>query len=151
MTILDPYGNVIPEPKLRNSVGKPLPYKGERNGKKICAWCGKKQVKKPRIKYCSAKCAGAFYWLSFWPGLRKVIKNRDKVCQICDMHFPTPKQLRENKQEYVDKGFNVERSLWEVDHIVPKCKGGNHWDPGNLRLLCQLCHKKETAKIERKK
>lgn len=45
-----------------------------------------------------------------------------------------------------ESGYDLRRSLWEADHIVPVVLGGGP-EPENLRTLCQVCHKAETAKL----
>ena len=43
-----------------------------------------------------------------------------------------------------DLGFVPQRSLWELDHIVPLVDGGSH-DLDNLQTLCTPCHKAKTV------
>lgn len=38
------------------------------------------------------------------------------------------------------------RSTWHADHVVPLCRGGDS-SLSNLRTLCWLCHKAETARV----
>ena len=61
--------------------------------------------------------------LSFDPvgeSLRYEILTRDRVCQLC--------------------GATKEQERLEVDHIVPRSKGGTN-DPGNLQVLCAPCNR----------
>ena len=61
--------------------------------------------------------------LSFDPvgeSLRYEILTRDRVCQLC--------------------GATREQERLEVDHIVPRSKGGTN-DPGNLQVLCAPCNR----------
>ena len=61
--------------------------------------------------------------LSFDPvgeSLRYEILTRDRVCQLC--------------------GTTKEQERLEVDHIVPRSKGGTN-DPGNLQVLCAPCNR----------
>lgn len=44
------------------------------------------------------------------------------------------------------KGWKEPRDLWEADHIIPVSEGGDH-EPGNLRTLCQPCHKQRTKAL----
>ncbi|MFQ5786576.1 MAG: HNH endonuclease [Thermodesulfobacteriota bacterium] len=45
---------------------------------------------------------------------------------------------------FVDIGF--QHRSFEVDHIIAIANGGNQWDKSNLQVLCNICHKKKTAK-----
>ena len=61
--------------------------------------------------------------LSFDPvgeSLRYEILARDRICQLC--------------------GATKERERLEVDHIVPRSKGGTN-DPDNLQVLCAPCNR----------
>ena len=62
-----------------------------------------------------------------WKKLRRAILERDGyVCQPC-----------------LDKMRITPAS--EVDHIIPKAKGGTD-DPDNLQAICEICHREKTAK-----
>lgn len=64
---------------------------------------------------------------SAWVKLRKIIIERDKgLCQEC---------LR----------VGIYTQGTDVDHIIPKAKGGTD-DIDNLQLLCRQCHINKTAK-----
>ena len=52
--------------------------------------------------------------------LRYQILKRDRVCQLC--------------------GATREQARLEVDHIVPRSKGGTN-DPDNLQVLCARCNR----------
>lgn len=41
--------------------------------------------------------------------------------------------------------------LYDIDHIVPVCEGGGCCGLDNLRTLCLFCHKKETAKLAKRR
>lgn len=63
---------------------------------------------------------------SAWDKLRKKILERDKyLCQPC-----------------LAKGRVTAANA--VDHETPKAKGGTD-DPGNLRAICNDCHRAKTA------
>ena len=52
--------------------------------------------------------------------LRFEILRRDRICQLC--------------------GATNRHALLEVDHIVPRSKGGTN-DPSNLQVLCARCNR----------
>lgn len=67
-----------------------------------------------------------------WDKLRKLILARDKhLCQPC---------LRKGRIH----------SANQVDHIVPKAKGGTD-DPDNLQAICKPCHVEKTLADEGKR
>lgn len=39
------------------------------------------------------------------------------------------------------------RRLWDIDHIIPRAKGGPLYAIENLRTLCLECHWKETQRV----
>lgn len=41
--------------------------------------------------------------------------------------------------------------LWEADHIQPVVEGGGETGLENLRTLCRSCHRRETAKLARRR
>lgn len=43
------------------------------------------------------------------------------------------------------QGFDVRRSLWDADHVVPLTDGGQFSRPW-VWTLCQPCHKRKTAR-----
>lgn len=59
---------------------------------------------------------------SRWRTIRKMILARDPFCAVCSR--------------------NPSR---DVDHIVPKYKGGTD-DPSNLQGLCSWCHDRKAAR-----
>lgn len=61
---------------------------------------------------------------------QNLIGKQQGLCLICGQHLD----------------FDLEKL--EVDHIIPKAKGGSE-DPKNLRLIHRECHKQKTN-IERK-
>ena len=57
-----------------------------------------------------------------WRRLRKMVLNRQPICQACGR-----------------------RPATEVDHIIPKARGGDD-SFENLAGLCRPCHSRKTAK-----
>ena len=87
-----------------------------------------------------------------------------KCCAIHESLVPCPKSLRPAKswtfRRRYDSGITDQfkrlnpdpecakcglagDSLFEVDHIFPRFKGGKH-HLGNLQWLCKACHRKKT-------
>lgn len=64
---------------------------------------------------------------SQWEKLRKAVLRRDsRLCQVC---------LQQGRVTPAN----------EVDHIIPKAKGGQD-DPPNLQSICRPCHQAKTAR-----
>lgn len=69
---------------------------------------------------------------SAWDRKRKVVMARDfGLCQVCKRSGRT-------------------RLATEVDHILPKAKGGTD-DEDNLQAICHPCHVDKTAEDEGKR
>jgi 5-methylcytosine-specific restriction protein A len=51
-----------------------------------------------------------------------------------------PQKLCANCHESMSSRYDL-----QLDHIVPKCRGGSD-DQSNLQLLCKECHRKKTTK-----
>lgn len=49
-----------------------------------------------------------------------------------------------------DENYFIRR-WWEADHITPVIEGGGLCGLDNYRTLCVPCHKKETAKLARRR
>lgn len=45
------------------------------------------------------------------------------------------------------KESQLQKSLWEADHILPVSQGGGCCGLENLRTLCIRCHRIETSKL----
>jgi hypothetical protein len=43
------------------------------------------------------------------------------------------------------------KTLWDADHRVPVSEGGGECDLDNLRTLCLICHRRETAVLRRRR
>ena len=48
---------------------------------------------------------------------------------------------------YGMRAITSRRSLWDADHVIPVAEGGGQCDLDNLRTLCLLCHRDETARL----
>lgn len=70
---------------------------------------------------------------SAWDRLRRRILERDRyLCQVC--FTAAPQRITPAR---------------EVDHILPKAKGGTD-DPANLRGICVPCHRDKSARDQGK-
>lgn len=56
--------------------------------------------------------------------------------------------FKEARKIWKDTPLNFGGSCWQADHILEVVHGGKH-EMENLQTLCNLCHKKKTAKMER--
>ncbi len=98
-------------------------------GRGVCRWCLQRFDARFRALVCD-KCRPEFkhyYGMTrIWAYVRGQVLRRDEsTCQLCG-HV----------------------GYCEVDHIVPRVRGGND-DPSNLRCLCVPCHKRETVELNR--
>lgn len=149
------------------------------NGRRLCRWCGV-EVGKGRQTWCSQACVDQFLVRRSAAGARRFILERDGGrCAGCGMECERIHGLlrrleyglrfgwrdtrarrrvverwatagRRLRALLVESGYDVGRSLWDADHIVPVVLGGGP-EPENLRTLCQVCHKVETAKLARER
>lgn len=92
--------------------------------RKACSWCFGAVSKGRRTRCGSKACDEAILLLSYPNTGRRAVLREEKSCRIC----------------------GVGRVNFEVDHIIPVIEGGTG-DRSNLRALCPLCHRKETASL----
>jgi 5-methylcytosine-specific restriction endonuclease McrA len=131
--------------------GRPLISPYQIGDVKFCSWCCEHKVPPGRRKYCGYQCALSASWLTRWARVRYLIFLRDRKCVVCGLAVKKHVKPKDKLYEYLVKlGYDLTRSVYEVDHIIPKCEGGAEMKEDNLRLLCQLCHKKETAKLRKR-
>lgn len=138
------------------------------DGKKICAWCGIRELRRNRRKWCSkgcTLCALAWAQPSSPYGLRVLLYKYDFKCAHCNLsyrsHFKDAYARIKNKTyfrfprrkcdsiKYLIKVFRrlVPRNIRpEVDHIVSVAIGGQTLGFENVQLLCSGCHKKKSKK-----
>lgn len=118
------------------------------NGRALCRYCGT-EVPVGRRTFCSGTRATFVYRDGAYlvPGsgcvhehcvrsqpdyARKCVWARDRgQCALC------PKK----------SGHRGASHEWQADHIVPVVEGGGSCGLDNLRTLCTVCHKSETAKL----
>lgn len=93
-----------------------------------CTWCDKQFTTSKAARWCSAECrAEGYIRFGFWYG---PVTDRDHgVCAMCGQ---------------VGKGC-------EIDHIIPVIEGGGCCGLENLRTLCFVCHRKQTADLSRRR
>lgn len=124
----------------RFSAGAAIPQ-GERTG--FCFGCAER-VPSMRRRWCSDKCRDAWYENHIWSMASAAAKRRDNnSCRKCG------RTAVEIMDDYKATNRRIERSVTEVNHIVP-CRGAHdknscahHLD--NLETLCHDCHLKVTA------
>jgi 5-methylcytosine-specific restriction endonuclease McrA len=142
-----------------------------------CTWCGVATVK-PRRSWCSNECLEKFDSVNNPAYIGRLVKKRDNgVCAICGNDTAEFEKLRasflsmripehcrrakplKSKSSYVKKCscfFCVAArecarlGTWEADHIIPVVEGGGLCGLDNYRTLCQWCHAKETANLNRR-
>ena len=141
------------------------------NGRNLCRQCSK-EVKRPRITFCSDKCVEAWRLLTDPGFLRHKVKERDKgVCGTC--HLDT-KQVRvlmdvlrdlwkgshgDGARTSIPELYRIIReiedvlgisgrsSYWDADHIQAVVDGGGECGLDNLQTLCLWCHRVKTAAL----
>lgn len=70
-----------------------------------------------------------------WAAARKrAIASKDPICAIC--HKPIDLEAPKNTPLAV-----------EVDHIVPRSRGGDYYDLDNLQLTHHRCNRQKGAKM----
>ncbi len=124
-----------------------------------CRWCGKVIVKKDGTQNLRRRwhpeCSGEFD-IQIRPRLH-LSRTEQGVCQACGLETRgLARELNKQGWEYGyrpwsplgerlgKQGFDVQRSLWDVDHVVPLKDGGGfgrEW----IWTLCQVCHKIKTG------
>lgn len=70
-----------------------------------------------------------------WAAARKrAIASKDPICAIC--------------QKYIDVELPAfDPGAVEVDHIVPRSRGGAYYDIDNLQLTHSVCNRKKGARM----
>lgn len=134
------------------------PWRKDAEGKRICAFCGKRC----KHKYCSQQCSDEVY-IRCVPGFaRYQLALRDKgICAECGCdtrkierifrwahkweHLFGPRRWRALTGLLHELGFTTPH-FWEMDHIVPVSEGGGLCGLENLRTLCLPCHHKRRRK-----
>lgn len=133
---------------------------------RVCTWCGE-PLKGRQQRWCCNECAAEA--MDSKAGFRESMLSRNPstrmgpYCEICGVDWggierwwhdlmgtdrATSLDLPRNLWRQIPRawGMDPETSFLEVDHIVPIVEGGVTV-PWNLRAICQVCHKQETAKL----
>lgn len=132
-----------------------IPFRKDAQGRPLCRWCGV-VVTPPRRSWCSQECVDEFLMRSSAETMRAHIFRRDNgICEACGcdtkkiervIGFADCVSYGSGWSVFVRLGFNLHQSLWEADHVVEVCNGGEtHLD--NMQTLCVPCHKQKTRKM----
>lgn len=127
------------------------------NGLPLCRWCDLEILVRRRRTFCSEFCVHQWRLRSDPGYLRDQVFARDKGrCAICLADtiaiFAALKRahgaaLEAGLRFYCLRSVKARRSLWDADHIVPVAEGGGQCDVDNIRTLCLVCHREETARL----
>lgn len=126
-----------------------------------CRWCGQ-PVQKPRRSWCSDECVQQYMIRSNAGSARMAVLKRDKgICAACGIDCLMVRESIRWMYRNADKhdfyewlnvsypGFDPFElgNAWQADHIVPVSEGGGCCGLENLRTLCSVCHKLDTAQL----
>lgn len=100
--------------------------------------------------------------------LRRWVENRDGgICSLCGCDTYKARRVFAAANFYLKCFWGIQtwdlfnqllelsgwprlsRDWWEADHILPLAEGGND-TLDNLRTLCIPCHRRETAKLQKR-
>ena len=128
------------------------------HGRPLCRWCNL-EVPPRRFTFCSDWCVHEWK-LRTDPGyLREKVFERDRgVCAGCGADTRAAlidlKRARTTHRLRLLEKWGLKRlnrkTLWDADHIVPVIEGGGECDLANIRTLCLICHRQETAKLRQR-
>ncbi len=129
-------------------------------GLPLCRWCDLEILARRRRTFCSDFCVHQWRLRSDPGYLRDQVFARDRGrCAVCAADtiaiFAALKRARGSAREeglrvYGMRSMSSRRSLWDADHIVPVAEGGGQCDLDNIRTLCLLCHREETARLRKR-
>ena len=130
------------------------------NGFPLCRWCDLEIIAKRRRTFCSEFCVHQWRLRSDPGYLRDQVFQRDRgVCALCRAEtvriYNALKRARGEARDaglrlYGLKSVTARRTLWDADHIVAVAEGGGQCDLDNIRTLCLLCHRSETARLQKR-
>lgn len=145
-----------------NLVPRALMEKGPR-GHPLCRWCHR-ETPHPHNTFCGPACVHAWKLRADAGYLRGCVYARDHgVCAQCGTDTarlidelaarvpcvvagsPYARRidpiLGKHRALLTARRYDLGRSLWAADHIVPVSQGGGQCDLGNIQTLCVPCHK----------
>lgn len=155
-----------------NLVPRALMEKGPR-GHPLCRWCHRETPYR-HSTFCGPECVHEWKLRSDASYLRGAMYARDHgVCAACrtdtdalirylrdripcvvDGHGSAKRItpiLPQHRALMAARRYDVGRSLWAADHIVPVAEGGGQCDMRNMQTLCVPCHKaKSRAEAQRR-
>ena len=128
---------------------------GNDTGRKtLCRWCSL-EVPHGRQTFCSNFCVEEWKLRTNPSHLRQRVYERDHgICALCQedcqaalIHLKRSRGSARLKLQ-LRWGITAHRkSLWDADHIVAVAEGGGECDLANMRTLCLVCHRQQTAKL----
>lgn len=136
-----------------------------------CTWCDEKIKVRSNSRWCSAKCRDEGYIrFGFWRG---PVRSRDKgICAICQFDCLAFQQRLKSLvarakgtrsgRHHPYSWSRIHRFMrtngvctvvqpYEVDHIIPVIEGGGCCGLDNLRTLCFVCHRQQTADLAKRR
>lgn len=131
------------------------------NSKGFCFFCGGELPPKRR-RWCSKKCVHAYHLLIHDPStVEAYVLKRDKGnCADCGLdcvrlHRQVKSMELKELKAWMAKNKSMLRQFskaslvrrqrfWDIDHIIPVCKGGGLCSMSNLQTLCVACHRRKT-------
>ena len=130
------------------------------HGRPFCRWCGNEIREKARRLWCSQRCVDEYLDLSDSARRRaRVLRDFGGHCALCKVDLVAIEKtqrafgfdgagLRAYNASLVALGWpaQVRDRVFEIDHVIPLADGGEHGFK-NLRPLCLICHRAETAKL----
>lgn len=157
-----------------NLVPRALMEKGPR-GFPLCRWC-RRETSAAAYTFCGPACVHEWKLRSDAGYLRGALFERDRgVCVTCGTdtvrlaaRVRALVPCRDSGAGYAGtggvepvfarhvallkaRGYDVGRSLWAADHILPVAEGGGQCDLHNIQTLCVPCHKaKSRAETQRR-
>ena len=136
------------------------PLEAGPNGLPLCRWCQLEILSRRRRTFCSEYCVHQWRLRSDPGYLRDQVFARDRgVCKLCRADtvaiYAALKRSRGSERSaglsfYGMRSITSRRTLWDADHILAVAEGGGQCDLDNLRTLCVICHRQQTATLRQR-